>query len=119
MLYEVITLVAIIAVSILSISLGLQVNTVGDMGTITSGFPLFHVPQVLMTWETLTIILPYSLSLAAVGLLESLMTAAMLDDLTNSKSDKNREARGQGIANIVVGFFGGMASCAMIGQSIV
>lgn len=112
-------LVAIIAVSILSISLGLQVNTVGDMGTITSGFPLFHVPQVLMTWETLTIILPYSLSLAAVGLLESLMTAAMLDDLTNSKSDKNREARGQGIANIVVGFFGGMASCAMIGQSMI
>ncbi|AWP25263.1 MULTISPECIES: SulP family inorganic anion transporter [Paenibacillus] len=112
-------LVAIIVVSVVSISLGLNVNTVGDMGTITSAFPVLHIPQVLFTWETLIIILPYSVSLAVVGLLESLMTATLIDDLTNSKSNKNREARGQGIANIVVGFFGGMASCAMIGQSMI
>lgn len=112
-------LVAIIMISILTVSGGLQVSTVGDMGTITSGFPLFHIPQVPLSWDMFIIILPYAISLAAVGLMESLMTAALLDDLTHSKSDKNREARGQGIANVVVGFFGGMASCAMIGQSMI
>ncbi|AIQ20588.1 sulfate transporter [Paenibacillus sp. FSL H7-0357] len=112
-------LVAIIIVSVLSIVLDLDVRTVGDMGEITSALPLFHLPQLPFTLDTLLIILPYSLSLAVVGLLESLMTATLIDDITGTGSDKNREAKGQGLANIVTGFFGGMAGCAMIGQSMV
>lgn len=112
-------LVAIIVVSILSISLHLDVKTVGDMGTITSALPVFHFPQAPLTLETLLIILPYSLSLAVVGLLESLMTATLIDEITETDSDKNREAKGQGLANVVTGLFGGMAGCAMIGQSMV
>ncbi|WP_274528642.1 SulP family inorganic anion transporter [Paenibacillus piscarius] len=112
-------LVAIVAVSVLSIALGLDVRTVGDMGTITSALPVFHLPELPLTLDTLLIILPYSLSLAVVGLLESLMTATLIDDITGTGSDKNREAKGQGLANIVTGFFGGMAGCAMIGQSMV
>ncbi|WP_281365894.1 SulP family inorganic anion transporter [Paenibacillus phytohabitans] len=112
-------LVAIIAVSVLSIVLNLDVRTVGDMGTITSALPVFHLPDLPFTLDTLLIILPYSLSLAVVGLLESLMTATLIDDITGTGSDKNREAKGQGLANIVTGFFGGMAGCAMIGQSMV
>ncbi|MFS0839167.1 SulP family inorganic anion transporter [Paenibacillus sp. 1P03SA] len=112
-------LAAIILVSIVTISFGIGVNTVGDMGRITSSLPLFHVPQVLFTWETLTIIFPYSLSLAFVGILESLLTATILDEMTDTPSDKNREVRGQGVANVVTGFFGGMAGCAMIGQSVI
>ncbi len=112
-------LVAIIIVSVLSIVLGLDVKTVGDMGEITSALPLFHIPQLPLTFDMLLTILPYSLSLAVVGLLESLMTATLIDDITSTGSDKNREAKGQGLANIVTGFFGGMAGCAMIGQSMV
>lgn len=112
-------LVAIIIVSVLSIVLHLDVKTVGDMGTITSALPLFHLPQMPLTLDALLIILPYSLSLAVVGLLESLMTATLIDDITGTGSDKNREAKGQGLANVVTGFFGGMAGCAMIGQSMV
>ncbi|WP_281364490.1 SulP family inorganic anion transporter [Paenibacillus agri] len=112
-------LFAIIAVSVLSISLHLDVKTVGDMGNITAALPLFHIPQAPFTLDTLLIILPYSLSLAVVGLLESLMTATLIDDITGTGSDKNREAKGQGLANVVTGFFGGMAGCAMIGQSMV
>lgn len=112
-------LVAIIIVSVLSIVLHLDVKTVGDMGTITSALPLFHLPQLPFTLDSLLIILPYSLSLAVVGLLESLMTATLIDDITGTGSDKNREAKGQGLANVVTGFFGGMAGCAMIGQSMV
>lgn len=112
-------LVAIIIVSVLSIVLGLDVKTVGDMGEITSALPLFHIPQLPFTIDMLLTILPYSLSLAVVGLLESLMTATLIDDITGTGSDKNREAKGQGLANIVTGFFGGMAGCAMIGQSMV
>lgn len=112
-------LVAIIIVSILTITLHLDVRTVGDMGSITASLPLFHLPQLPFTWDTLLIILPYSLSLAVVGLLESLMTATLIDDITGTGSDKNREAKGQGLANVVTGFFGGMAGCAMIGQSMV
>jgi SulP family sulfate permease len=112
-------LVAIIIVSVLSIVLGLDVKTVGDMGAITSALPLFHLPQLPFTWDMLLTILPYSLSLSVVGLLESLMTATLIDDITGTGSDKNREAKGQGLANIVTGFFGGMAGCAMIGQSMV
>ncbi|AIQ49431.1 sulfate transporter [Paenibacillus sp. FSL R7-0273] len=112
-------LVAIIIVSVLSIVLDLDVNRVGDMGEITSALPLFHIPQLPLTLDMLLTILPYSLSLAVVGLLESLMTATLIDDITGTPSDKNREAKGQGLANIVTGFFGGMAGCAMIGQSMV
>ncbi|MBV6713111.1 SulP family inorganic anion transporter [Paenibacillus chitinolyticus] len=112
-------LAAIILVSIVTISFGIPVNTVGDMGRITSSLPLFHMPQVLFTWDTLKIIFPYSLSLAFVGILESLLTATILDEMTDTPSDKNREVRGQGAANIVTGFFGGMAGCAMIGQSVI
>lgn len=89
------------------------------MGTLSQQLPVFLFPQVPFTLETLLIILPYSLSLAIVGLVESLLTANIVDDMTNTGSDKNKEARGQGIANIVAGFFGGMAGCAMIGQSVI
>lgn len=112
-------LVAIIIVSILSISLHLDVKTVGDMGAITSSLPVFHLPDVVLSWDMLKTIFPVALSLAVVGLLESLMTATLIDDITNTTSDKNREMKGQGLANIVTGFFGGMAGCAMIGQSMV
>jgi sulfate permease, SulP family len=112
-------LAAIIIVSIITISMGLDIRTVGDMGTISSSLPLFHIPQVMLSWETLWIILPYSISLAFVGILESLLTATIVDEMTDTTSDKNREIKGQGIANVVTGFFGGMAGCAMIGQSVI
>jgi SulP family sulfate permease len=95
------------------------VRTVGDMGDLPDTLPVFLWPDVPLTFETLQIIFPYSLSLAVVGLLESLMTATIVDDLTDTKSDKNRECKGQGIANIGVGLLGGMAGCAMIGQSVI
>ncbi|MFA6287092.1 MAG: SulP family inorganic anion transporter [Opitutaceae bacterium] len=94
-------------------------RTVGDMGTLPSALPVFALPDIPLTCETLFIILPYSASLAVVGLLESLMTAAIVDDYTDTSSDKNRECRGQGIANFVSGLFGGMAGCAMIGQTVI
>ncbi len=94
-------------------------RTVGDMGTLPSALPAFSLPDIPLTWETLRIILPYSLPLAVVGLLESLMTATIVDDYTDTASDKNRECKGQGMANIVAGLFGGMAGCAMIGQTVI
>ncbi|MHA6481616.1 SulP family inorganic anion transporter [Paenibacillus sp. strain BS8-2] len=112
-------LVAIVVMTCVTVFAGIQVNTVGDMGEITRSLPLFHIPDVLMNWETLSIILPISFTMALVGLLESLMTATILDEATETKSDKNREVRGQGIANTINGFFGGMAGCAMIGQSVI
>lgn len=112
-------LVAIIALSLLSVWLGLPVNMVGDMGALPDSLPYFLIPDVPMTMETLRIILPYSLTMAAVGLLESLLTAQIVDDLTDTPSDKKRETKGQGIANLVTGFFGGMGGCAMIGQSVI
>mgnify|MGYP001314937761 CR=1 FL=1 len=113
------TLIAIIAVTALAVFGNLQVGTVGDMGTITQQLPVFLIPSIPLTLETLIIIFPYSLALAIVGLLESLLTANIVDDMTETESDKNKESRGQGIANIVSGFFGGMAGCAMIGQSVI
>ncbi|NUF28232.1 SulP family inorganic anion transporter [Gilliamella sp. ESL0254] len=98
---------------------GMDIRTVGDMGTLPTSLPTFLLPNVPFNLDTLLIILPYSLSLAIVGLLESMMTATIVDDITDTPSDKNRECKGQGIANIVTGFFGGMAGCAMIGQSII
>ncbi|WP_322517557.1 SulP family inorganic anion transporter [Rhodopseudomonas palustris] len=112
-------LVAIVILTVISIYGGLHVNTVGDMGQLPSALPHFLIPDVPLTWQTLQIIAPYSLTMAAVGLLESMMTAQIVDDLTDTSSDKRRECRGQGIANFATGFIGGMGGCAMIGQSVI
>ena len=112
-------LLCIAALTALSIYLGLDIRTVGDMGELPDDLPVFLWPEVPLTLETLKIIFPYSASLAVVGLLESLMTATIVDDLTDSGSDKNRECKGQGLANIGSGLLGGMAGCAMIGQSVI
>ncbi len=112
-------LICILALTGLSIAMGLDVRTVGDMGALPDSLPRFGWPDVPMTLDTLGIILPVSLTLTAVGLLESMMTATIVDDLTDTGSDKNRECRGQGVANIVTGLIGGMAGCAMIGQSVI
>jgi SulP family sulfate permease len=112
-------LVAIIVMTILAIVFKLDVRRVGDLGDIPDSLPLFLWPQVAWTLETLRIVLPYSLGLAAVGLLESWMTAQIVDEMTDTPSNKNRESLGQGLANIVAGLFGGMAGCAMIGQSVI
>jgi SulP family sulfate permease len=112
-------LVAIVGLTAVSLFWKLDVRTVGDLGELPSTLPAFLWPDVHATWETLWTILPYSAAIAAVGLLESLMTAQIVDELTDTDSDKNRECLGQGVANIVSGFFGGMAGCAMIGQSVI
>ena len=114
-------LVCIIVLTGLSMAMGWEatLNTVGDMGDLPSTLPIFLLPEVPLNWETFTIILPYAISLAIVGLLESLMTATIVDDFTDTESNKNIECSGQGISNIFAGFFGGMAGCAMIGQSVI
>ncbi|MFD0676831.1 MULTISPECIES: SulP family inorganic anion transporter [unclassified Paenibacillus] len=112
-------LTAIIVITVIAIATGSDVRTVGDMGEIKQALPFFHIPQIAWTWETLFILLPYCLALAVVGLTESLLTATIVDEMTETKSNKNREVRGQGIANIITGFFGGMAGCAMIGQTVI
>nr|WP_276541145.1 SulP family inorganic anion transporter [Salipaludibacillus agaradhaerens] len=113
------TLVAIIIVTAIAITMNMGVRTVGDMGTLTQSLPMFAFPTIPLNVETLMIILPYSIALAIVGLLESLLTASIVDDMTDTESNKNKESRGQGIANIITGCFGGMAGCAMIGQSVI
>ncbi|MEH6732848.1 MAG: SulP family inorganic anion transporter [Pseudoalteromonas distincta] len=112
-------LVCIVVITLVSIFLGLDIKTVGDMGELPDTLPIFLWPDVPLTLETLQIVLPYSIGLAVVGLLESMMTATIVDDLTDTTSDRNKECKGQGIANIGAGLFGGMAGCAMIGQSII
>ncbi|GAB5428951.1 MAG: SulP family inorganic anion transporter [Devosia indica] len=112
-------LVCIVVLTALSLALGLDVRTVGDMGALPDTLPVFLIPQIPLNFETLMIILPYSAAVAVVGLLESLMTAQIVDELTDTKSDRNQECIGQGIANTATGFIGGMAGCAMIGQSII
>lgn len=112
-------LVCILLLTAVSMALGLDIRTVGDMGELPDTLPVFLWPDVPFNLETLKIILPYSAPLAVVGLLESLMTATIVDDLTDTPSDKNRECKGQGIANIGAGLMGGMAGCAMIGQSVI
>ncbi|WP_019022637.1 SulP family inorganic anion transporter [Thioalkalivibrio sp. ALE23] len=112
-------LVAIVVLTIVVYYMGLPTMEVGDMGELPDGLPVFLFPDIPWNLETLQIIFPTAFSLAVVGLLESLMTAQVVDDLTDTPSGKNREAQGQGIANIVTGFFGGMAGCAMIGQSVI
>ncbi|OIN27870.1 SulP family inorganic anion transporter [Vibrio barjaei] len=112
-------LVCIVTITLISTYLGFDVRTVGDMGELPNTLPVFLLPDIPFNLETLQIIFPYSLALAVVGVLESLMTATIIDDYTDSTSDKNRECKGQGIANIISGLLGGMAGCAMIGQSMV
>lgn len=112
-------LIAIVVLTAVAIFSGVDLRTVGDLGSITQSLPSFLIPDVPFTLETLKVIFPYSISLAIVGLLESLLTASIVDDMTGTESNKNKEAKGQGIANIVTGFFGGMAGCAMIGQSVI
>lgn len=112
-------LVTIVVLTAATLMLGIEVRTVGDMGALPDSLPVFLLPDVPLNLETLWIILPVSLTLTVVGLLESLLTAQIVDDLTDTPSDKNRESTGQGVANIVSGLFGGMAGCAMIGQSVI
>jgi SulP family sulfate permease len=112
-------LVNIIVLTLVVYFMGIEVRTIGDMGELPNTLPIFLWPDVPMTMETLWIVLPYSVSIALVGLLESLLTANVIDELTDTESDKKRECKGQGIANIGSGLIGGMAGCAMIGQSII
>ena len=112
-------LVAIVVLTAATVVMGLDVPTVGGMGELPTTLPVLGIPAVPFSLETLTIVAPYALALAFVGLLESLLTAQLIDDRTHTGSDKNRESRGQGIANVATGFLGGMAGCAMIGQSMI
>ncbi|MFN7153034.1 MAG: SulP family inorganic anion transporter [Acidovorax sp.] len=112
-------LVTIVVLTGISIAMGMDIRTVGDMGELPSSLPVFLIPDIPLNLETLQIIFPYSVTLAVVGLLESMMTASIVDELTDTPSNKNRECMGQGVANIATGFIGGMAGCAMIGQSVI
>lgn len=112
-------LVSIVILTAFTIWSGIKLRTVGDMGELPSSLPFFAVPAVPFTLDTLRVILPYSLTMAAVGLLESLLTASIVDDMTDTASDKNRECVGQGVANFITGFLGAMGGCAMIGQSVI
>ena len=112
-------LVCIVVLTGVAMFLGLDIRTVGDMGELPDSLPIFLLPDIPLNLDTLKIIFPYALTMAIVGLLESMMTATIVDDLTDTGSDKNRECKGQGVANIATGFLGGMAGCAMIGQSVI
>ncbi|MDR5901739.1 MULTISPECIES: SulP family inorganic anion transporter [Halomonas] len=112
-------LVCILVLTAVYLLTGMEIRTVGDMGELPDTLPVFLWPEVPLNLETLMIILPYSIMLTVVGLLESMMTATIVDDLTDTPSDKNRECKGQGLANIGTGLIGGMAGCAMIGQSVI
>ena len=112
-------LVCIVVLTGVAMVLGLDIRTVGDMGQLPDSLPVFLLPDVPLNLQTLRIIFPYALTLAVVGLLESMMTASIVDDLTDTPSNKNRECVGQGVANIASGLLGGMAGCAMIGQSVI
>ena len=113
------TLVAVVVVTAIAITMHVDVRTIGDMGTITATLPPFHIPEVPLNMETFMIVLPYSASLAIVGLSETLLTSKVIDEMTDTEGDRNRECRGLVIANIVSGFFSGTCGCAMIGQAIV
>jgi sulfate permease, SulP family len=112
-------LISIVILTAVSMTFGLDVRTVNDLGELPSSLPVFLLPDIPINLDTLFILLPYAVPLAVVGLLESLLTASIVDDLTDTGSDKNRESTGQGIANVATGFLGGMAGCAMIGQSVI
>jgi sulfate permease, SulP family len=111
--------VTIVVLTGVAIAMNLDIRTVGDMGQLPDSLPIFLLPDVPLNLETLKIIFPYSVTLAVVGLLESMMTASIVDELTDTTSNKNRECVGQGVANVATGFIGGMAGCAMIGQSVI
>jgi SulP family sulfate permease len=111
--------VAIVVLTALTVLLGLHVPTVGDKGQLPDSLPIFLLPEIPLNLHTLQIIFPVSLAMAVVGLLESMMTATLIDDFTDTPSNKRRECMGQGVANIVTGCIGGMAGCAMIGQSVI
>jgi sulfate permease, SulP family len=113
------SLAAIVVVSMLVIFTGVDTKTVGDLASIKGGLPQFHVPDVPFNWDTLRIVFPYSLILAGIGLIESLLTLNLIDDMTETRGKPNRACFGQGVANVVTGFFGGMGGCAMIGQSMI
>ena len=112
-------LTAIVAVSTITIIFQISTKTVGDITSITGGFPAFHIPLVPLNLETLQIILPYSIIMALVGLIESLLTLNIIDEMTETRGRGNKESIGQGVANLVCGFFSGMGGCAMVGQSII
>ncbi|GAA5521357.1 SulP family inorganic anion transporter [Aliifodinibius salicampi] len=113
------SLTAILVVSGIIISFGISTKTVGDIASISGGLPSFHIPDIPFNLETLMIVFPYSLIMALVGLIESLLTLAVVDEMTETRGRGNKESVAQGIANTVCGFFGGMGGCAMIGQSII
>ncbi len=113
------SLAAILAVSVIAIFFGLPTKSVGDLASIEGGLPIFNIPEVPYNLETLKIIFPYSLILASIGLIESLLTLTLVDELTETKGNTNKECVAQGVANVVTGFFGGMGGCAMIGQSMI
>lgn len=113
------TLAGIAIVSFGVAYFGIETKTVGDLGSIAGGLPSFHIPQVAINFDTLRIIFPYALILAAIGLIETLLTLNLIDDMTDTRGKPNKESMAQGLANIVTGFFGGMGGCAMIGQSMI
>ncbi|RLQ23370.1 STAS domain-containing protein [Seongchinamella sediminis] len=113
------SLAAIVVVSLLVVGLSLDTRVVGDVASIKGGLPQFHIPVVPLNWETLSIIFPYSVILAAIGLIESLLTLRLVDEITETRGRGNKECVGQGVANVATGFFGGMGGCAMIGQSMI
>ena len=112
-------LVSIVILTVVTVAAGIAVPTVGDKGELPSSLPVPGLPDVPFTMDTLTTVAPYALAMALVGLMESLMTAKLVDDITDTHSSKTRESVGQGVANIVTGFFGGMGGCAMIGQTVI
>lgn len=112
-------LIAIVVMTSIALFSGVKLQSIGDLGTMPDTLPVFFLPDIPLNFETFKIIFPYALALSIVGLLESLLTSQVLDDMTDTPSHKNTEARGQGIANFVNGFFGGMAGCALIGQSVI
>ncbi|MBF7681911.1 SulP family inorganic anion transporter [Acinetobacter sp. B5B] len=113
------SLVCIVVLTVLTLFFSTPIKTVGDMGNLPHSFPVFLIPDIPFTWQTLWIILPYAVAMAFVGLLESVMTAKLIDQITHTDSNKHQECIGQGVANIVTGFLGGMAGCAIIGQSMI
>lgn len=113
------SLAAIVVVSLLVVGLSLDTKVVGDVASIKGGLPQFHIPAVPLNWDTLVIIFPYAVVLAAIGLIESLLTLRLVDEITETRGRGNKECVGQGVANVATGFFGGMGGCAMIGQSMI
>lgn len=113
------SLAAILVISAITLGLGIDTRSVGDIASIQGGFPPFHIPAVPFTWETLQVVFPYAAIVAGVGLIESLLTLNLIDEITESRGDGNKECIAQGTANMITGVFSGMGGCAMIGQSLI